>query len=135
MRIESQDGTSFIELERREEAGYLLLDVTAALRQFRGSSRSHIVEDGAGFLRELAAFEASRQGAVVLRDDEQSLELRIRAYDRLGHLWVGLSLRHGNPGPRGEQIEPSLLSGGFIYDVEHAARLFAGLRALLGATR
>ena len=31
MRIESQDRSCFIELERREEAGYLLLDVAATL--------------------------------------------------------------------------------------------------------
>lgn len=135
MRIESQDRSCFIELERREEAGYLLLDVAATLGQFRGSSRSHIVPDGPGFLRELAAFEASRKGMIALRDDEGQFELRIKAYDKLGHLWVGLSLRHGSTSPRAENVEPNLLSGGFVFDADHALRLFAELRELLDATR
>lgn len=135
MRIASQDGTSFIELERRDEAGYVLIDVVASLGPFRGSSRSHIVEDGPGFLRDLSAFEAKRQGSIALRDDEQSFELRIKAYDRLGHLWVGLSLRHGSSSPRAENVEPNRLSGGFVFDADHALRLFEELRELLGATR
>ena len=133
MRIASQDGASFIEIERRDESGYLLLDVTASLGQFRGSSRSHIIEDAPAFLRDLAAFEASRRGSIALRDDEHSFELRIKAYDRLGHLWVGLSLRHGSSSPRAENVEPNLLSGGFVFDADHALRLLEELRELLRA--
>lgn len=135
MRIASQDRATYIDLERREESGYLLLDVTASLGEFRGSSRSHIIEDAPGFLRELAAFEANRKGMIALRDDEGQFELRIMAYDKLGHLWVGLSLRHGSTSPRAENVEPNLLSGGFVFDADHALRLFAELRELLGATR
>jgi hypothetical protein len=131
MRIESQDRRSHIELERRDEGGYLVLDVAAALDEFTGHLRSVIVADAPAFLRDLAAFEASRQGRISCHGDEGEFELQLQAQDRLGHLWVGVSLARGLHRPRSDILEPTRLSGGFAFDAEHSTRLFAELRDLL----
>ena len=134
MRITSQDGTSFIELERRDEGGFLVLAVHASIAEFTARNRSTIIADASSFLRDMAAFEARRTGAIALRGDEQDFELRLRAYDRTGHLWVGVSIARRSSSPRGENVEPLQFSGGFVYNAEYASQLFADLHALLRQT-
>ena len=127
MRIESDDKTSFIELERRDEGGFLVLSASASINEFTARNRSVIVPNAAAFLRDMASFEARRRGAIAFQGSEQEFELRIRASDRLGHLYVGVSITRWHALER----EPLRFSGGFFYDAEYATRLFAELRALL----
>jgi hypothetical protein len=127
MRIESEDRASFIELERRDEGGFLVLAASASINEFTARNRSIIVSDAPAFLREMASFEASRRGAIALQGDAQEFELRIRSSDRLGHLYVGVSITRWHALER----EPLHFSGGFFYDAEYATSLFAELRALL----
>jgi hypothetical protein len=127
MRIDSDDKASFIELERRDEGGFLVLAACASILEFTARNRSIIISDAPAFLRDMAAFEASRQGAIALQGTEQEFELRIRATDRLGHLYVGVSITRW----RALEREPLRFSGGFLYDADDATRLFADLRALL----
>jgi hypothetical protein len=131
MRIESDDKTSFIELERRDEGGFLVLAAHASIGEFTARNRSAIIADAPAFLRDMAAFEASRSGAIALCGTEQEFELRIRAYDRQGHLWVGASIARRHFISRPENVEPLQFSGGFLYDAEYAAQLFVDLRELL----
>src|SRR5262249_16753336 len=127
MRIESDDRASFIELERRDEGGFLVLSASASIYEFTARNRSVIVSDAPAFLREMASFEVNRRGAITLHGTAGEFELCIRASDRLGHLYVGVGIPR-RPGP---QLEPLRFSGGFHYDAEYAAQLFADLRELL----
>jgi hypothetical protein len=127
MRIVSQDKASLIELDRRDEGGFLVLAANASIGEFTARNRSAIITEAPRFLRDMAAFEASRSGAIALRGAEQDFELRIRARDRLGHLYVGVSIARR----RSLELEPLHFSGGFDYDAEYATRLFAELRDLL----
>jgi hypothetical protein len=127
MRIESQNRRSFIELERYDEGGFLMLTASASIDDFTGRNSSIMVDDAPAFLREMASFEVSRRGAIALRGIAQEFELRIRATDRLGHLYVGVTIQRLHP----LELEPLLFSGGFIYDAKHSAQLFADLREML----
>jgi hypothetical protein len=71
MRFQTPDGSSFIQLERRDEDGYAIFDVTASIEGFSGRNKSVIFTGCTEFLRQLRAFDAKREGTVTLEGTER----------------------------------------------------------------
>jgi hypothetical protein len=129
MRFQTQDGSSFIQLDRREEDGYAIFDVTASLEGFAGRNKSVIFTGCTEFLRQLRGFDAKREGSVTLEGSEQ-FRLTIATFDAAGHMRVDVRLcRYSyQPGPKTTVLT---LEGGFVFDVEFANSLFKEMHELL----
>ena len=63
MRIDSDDKASFIELERRDEGGFLVLAASTSILEFTARNRSIIISDAPAFLRDMPE-TASRPTAI-----------------------------------------------------------------------
>lgn len=129
MRFQTPDGSSFIQLDRRDEDGYAIFDVTAVIEGFSGRNKGVIFTGCTEFLRQLRAFDAKREGTVTLEGTEQS-RLTIATIDGAGHMRVDVRLcRYSyQPGPRTTILT---LEGGFVFDVEFANSLFKEMHELL----
>ena len=129
MRFQTPDGSSFIQLDRRDEDGYAIFDVTASIEGFAGRNNGVIFTGCTEFLRQLRAFDAKREGKVVLDGTEQC-RLTIATFDGAGHMRVDVRLcRYSyQPGPRTTVL---MLEGGFVFDVEFANSLFKEIHELL----
>jgi hypothetical protein len=129
MRFQTPDGSSFIQLDRRDEDGYAIFDVTASIEGFTGRNKSVIFTGCTEFLRQLRAFDAKREGMVTLEGTEQC-RLSIATFDGAGHMRVDVRLcRYSyQPGPRTTVLT---LEGGFLFDVEFANSLFKDMHELL----
>ena len=129
MRFQSPDHSSFIEIERRDEDGYAIFDVTASIDGFIGRNRDVIFTGCTEFLRQLRAFDAKREGSVTLEGTEQC-SLSIATYDYAGHMRVDVRLcrYRYQPGPKTTVLR---LEGGFVFDVEFANEFFKEMHELL----
>jgi hypothetical protein len=129
MRFQTPDGSSFIQLDRRDEDGYAIFDVTASIEGFAGRNNGVIFTECQEFLRQLHALDAKRDGAVTLEGTEQC-RLSIATFDAAGHMRVDVRLcRYSyQPGPKTTVLT---LEGGFVFDVEFANRLFKEMHELL----
>jgi hypothetical protein len=129
MRIQGRERDSFIEFDRRDEGGLMVVSVDASIGDFTARNRSVVIEDATPFLRELDMFEKTRQGHASLRGIEDEFELRLRSLDNAGHFWISIRITR-RPSPQ-DGPEPLMFSGGFPFDADYATGLFAGLRDLL----
>jgi hypothetical protein len=129
MRFQTPDGSSFIQIERRDEDGYAIFDVTASIEGFTGRNKSVIFTGCAGFLSQLRAFNAKRDGKVTLIGTEEC-QLSIATFDGAGHMRVDIHLcRYSyQAGPKTAVLT---LEGGFVFDVEFANSLFREMHELL----
>ena len=129
MRFQTPDGSSFIQLDRRDEDGYAIFDVTAVIEGFAGRNKGVIFTGSAEFLRQLRAFDAKREGTVTLEGTEQC-RLSIATFDGAGHMRVDVRLcrYRYQPGPKTVVLT---LEGGFVFDVEFANSLFKEMHELL----
>ena len=129
MRFQTPDGSSFIRIERRDEDGYAIFDVTASIEGFTGRNKGVMFTGCTEFLRQLRAFDAKREGTVTLEGTEQS-RLTIATFDGAGHMRVDVRLcRYSyQPGPKTTVLT---LEGGFVFDVEFANSLFKEMHELL----
>jgi hypothetical protein len=91
MRIQTPDGSSFIQIDRRDEDGYAIFDVMASIEGFTGRNKSVIFTGCGEFLRQLRAFDAKRAGKVTLEGTEQC-RLSIATFDGAGHMRVDVRL-------------------------------------------
>lgn len=128
MRFQTPDGSSFIQLDRRDEDGYAIFDVTASIEGFTGRNKGVIFTGCTEFLRQLRAFDAKRDGTVTLEGTEQC-RLTIATFDGAGHMRVDVRLcRYSyQPGPKTTVLT---LEGGFVFDVEFANSLFKEMHEL-----
>jgi hypothetical protein len=129
MRFQTPDGSSFIQLDRRDEDGYAIFDVTASIEGFTGRNKGVIFTGCTEFLRQLRAFDAKRKGTVTLEGTEQC-RLSVATFDAAGHMRVDVRLcRYSyQPGPKTIVLT---LEGGFVFDVEFANSLFKEMHELL----
>jgi hypothetical protein len=129
MRFQTPDGSSFIQIDRRDEDGYAIFDVTAAIEGFTGRNKGVIFTRCTEFLRQLRGFDAKREGTVTLEGTEQN-RLSIATFDGTGHMRVDVRLcRYSHqPGPKTTVLT---LEGGFVFDVEFANSLFKEMHELL----
>ena len=129
MRFQTPDGSSFVQLDRRDEDGYAIFDFTASIEGFTGRNESVIFTRCQEFLRQLHAFDAKRNGAVTLEGTEQC-RLSIATFDAAGHMRVEVRLCR-NIYEHGPKTTVLTLEGGFVFDVEFANSLFKELHELL----
>ena len=129
LKLQAPDGSSFIQIERRDEDGYAIFDVGASIEGFTGSNKGVIFTGCAEFLRQLRAFDARRNGAVILSGTEQC-RISISTFDGSGHMRVDIRLcRYSyQSGPKTVVLT---LEGGFVFDVEFANSLFREMHELL----
>lgn len=129
MRFQSPDRLSFVQIDRRDEDGYAIFDVTASIEGFTGRNDGVIFTGCTEFLEQLRAFDEKRNGTVILKGTEEC-RLSITAFDATGHMRIDIRLcRYSyQPGPRTTVLT---LEGGFVIDVEFANGLFKELRELL----
>lgn len=129
MRFRATDSSSFIQIDRREEDGYAIFDVTASIEGFTGRNQSVIFNGCAEFLRQVRAFDAKRAGKVTLEGTEECW-LSIGTFDGAGHMRVDIRLSRYSyqSGPRTTVLT---LEGGFVFDVEFANSLFREMHELL----
>jgi len=129
MQFQTPDGSSFIQLDRRDEDGYAIFDITASIEGFTGRNKAVIFNGCSEFLRQLRAFEAKREGAVILEGTEQC-RLTIATFDGAGHMRVDIRLCRYCYQP-GSKTTILMLEGGFVFDVEFANSLFKEMHVLL----
>ncbi|OAI43205.1 hypothetical protein AYO41_02555 [Verrucomicrobia bacterium SCGC AG-212-E04] len=129
MRFQTTDGLSYVQLDRRDDDGYAVFDVTAVIEEFAGRNKSVIFTGCTDFLRQLRAFDAKRAGTVTLEGTEQC-RLSVATFDGAGHMRVDIRLcRYSyQPGPKTTILT---LEGGFDFDVEFANSLFKQMHELL----
>jgi hypothetical protein len=129
MRFQSSDGSSFIQIERRDEDGHAVFSIVASIEGFTGSNEGVLLTGCTEFLRQLRTVDAKREGVATLQGTE-NCSLSIAVFDNAGHMRVDLRLcRYSyQPGPRAAALT---LEGGFDFDVEFANSLFRDLHALL----
>ena len=128
MRFQTPDGSSFVQLDRRDEDGCAIFDVTAVIEGFAGRNKCVIFTGCTEFLRQLRAFDAKREGAVTLEGTEQC-RLSIATFDGAGHMRVDVRLCRYSYQP-GAKTTVLMLEGGFVFDVEFANSLFKEMHEL-----
>jgi hypothetical protein len=129
MRISAYNDTAFIQLERRNEDGYDIFDVSAEQAGFSGRNQRVIMMGVSEFLQQLGKLEATRRGAVVLEGSEE-FRLSVEVLDTSGHIWIGFRIcRHVY---QARDRTPVLtMEGGFEFDAEFVHYLIRDFRELL----
>jgi hypothetical protein len=130
MRILSRDRSSWIEIKRLDDDDFVTYSCSAQIGDFSGRNDSITLVGAPGFCAELAEFDRTRRGEIVLEGGED-FRFVIRSLDTSGHLWVGVRIVRYTFLPTPGVGEPLSFSGGFEFDPEHATRLFADLKAVL----
>ncbi|MGD9253892.1 MAG: hypothetical protein PVG92_08175 [Holophagae bacterium] len=130
MKILSSDRSSWIEMERVGDDGFVTYSVAAAIGGFSARHDAITLVGVPQFCAKLAQFDRTRKGEIVLEGGED-FRFVIRSLDASGHLWVGVRIVRYTFLPSPGVADPLRFSGGFDFDPEFATRLFADLRALL----